>query len=549
MTCRFLSRLTIVAAAGLTLMVGQANAWGPNSQKAIVFTSLEVLDQLYHDPFKSEDVDYRSDVIQGAIADRGILISELKKYDRSAVINAVGAEMLLLREMAKRGVDSYFAYRMGRLGGLVSDVFLPYSFETDPAGQRLLAQLQADIDSHLSTYKLGPRPKQLEYITSITSYIEDNQTFFQDAKFMIKSDYEKGIGYDGYMKAGGQKLFEGAVYAVAHVWYTVMREKGTWRLAAETQVPPSDAAVVEYLVREIEYQLKEKHNVKEADKAYNELTALDQRTQSVYERIGDAYYALDSVDARNRAVQEWDAALTMNGANRERILGKLSAHYLEQGKELFTESTKPDAPSETLQLALNAFTRALEYDRSDREAANLINETQIAITERNERQQLAIQTVASTEAVLREAEASFASEQNEEALAKYEKAILVAGQVSPEFPEQAQAAKDAMDTANRMISRIIRRVLDQAQDMIDEGDRLVEDKKFEEAMSRFTGVETVLNVVPDQEGPDAEQKQKLIEEARSKVEDAERAKVQYEELQKSQAATGGAPGARPAPQQ
>jgi hypothetical protein len=81
--------------------------------------------------------------------------------------------------------------------------------------------------------------------------------------------------------------------------------------------------------------------------------------------------------------------------------------------------------------------------------------------------------------------------------------------------------------------------------MIDEGDRLVEDKNFDEAISRFTGVETILKVVPDQEGPDAEQKQKLIEESLGKVDDAQRAKVQYEELQKTQTPAAGAPVSRP----
>ena len=537
MTCRYLSKLTIAAGISLVFLTVQANAWGPSAQKAIVSTAFQVLDQLYQDPFKSEDVSYQSDVIRGAMADRSKVISEINKYDRDAVINAIGAEMLLLRNMAKQGVDSYFSYRMGVLAGLVSDACLPFSFDQDPEGKRLLAQINADIDAHLGTYRLASRPKQLQYVTNFSSYIEENQTFLQDAKFMIVSDYEKGDGYDGYMREGGQKFFEGAVFAVAHVWYTVMRAHGTQRLAIETQVPPSDAAVTQYLVKEIEYQIKEKKNLTEAGKAYDQLAALNLRDQSVYERVGDAFYAFDEPEARERAVEEWDAALAMNGPNRKRIMGKLSDHYLEKGKELFDEaSTNPDAPSATLNQALVAFTRALEYDRSSDDAASLISNTQVAISERNERQQMAIRIVASGEAVLREAETAFAAEQNETALALYDKAVLVLGQVSPEFKEQAQAAKDGVETANRMISRIIKRVLDQAQDQIDEGDRLVEDKKFDDGVSRYAGVETILKVVPDQEGPDAEQKRKLIEEAKGKVEDAERAKVQYDELQKSQAA-------------
>ncbi len=543
MTCRFLTKFIIVTGISLGFVATEAGAWGPTAQKSIVATAFQVLSQLYNNPFKNADISYESEVLRGAVNYRSELAG-VPMGSRMEAINAVGTEIQILREVRQYGVGSYFSYRMGVLAGLVSDVMLPFSFEHDAQSQRLLEQISEDIDEHLKTYHMTSRPKHLEYVRNPTLYFREKQQFFDDAKTLILADYQIGRGYEGFMTQGGQAFFEKGVVAVADCWYTVLRTEGD-----TSDMDPSGKSVVSYFVSEIEYLLTEKKNLLEAEKAYRRLSELNSTNQSVYERIGDAFYEFGTREARERAVQEWDAALAMNGTQRKRILSKLSNHYLDQGKELFNQSSEPDAAPETLQLALGAFTRALEYDRADEEAANLINETQVAITERNERQQLAIQTVASTEAVLREAEASFASEQNEDALALYEKAILVAGQVTPEFPEQAQAAKDATDTANRMINRIIRRVLDQAQDMIDEGDRLVEDKKFEEAISRYHGVETVLNVVSDQEGPDAEQKQKLIEEARSKVDDAERAKVQYEELQKSQAATGGAPGARPAPQQ
>lgn len=542
MTCRFLSKLIIVAGIGLGFAASEAGAWGPTAQKSIVATAFQVLSQLHNNPFKSADLSYEADVLKGAVNYRAELAG-VPLGSRAEAINAVGTEIQILREVRQYGIGSYFSYRMGVLAGLVSDVMLPFSFEYDAKSQRLLTTISDDIDAHLSGYHMTSRPKHLEYVRNPSQYFEEKHTFFEDAKTLILADYEIGRGYDGFMKQGGQAFFENAVVAVADCWFTVLRTPGD-----STDINPSAKSVVGYSVNEIEYLLTEKHNMLEAEKAYRRLSTLNSNDQSVYERVGDAFYAFDTPEARQRAVQEWDSAVAMNGPNRKRILGKLSQHYLDQGKELFQKSTDPDAASETLQLALNAFTRALEYNRSDEEAASLINETQVAITERNERQQLAIQQVAAGEAVLREAEASFAAEQNEDAMALYEKATLVFQQVTPEFPEQAQAAKDGVDTANRMISRIIRRVLDQAQDMIDEGDRLVEDKKFDEAMSRYTGVQTILNVVPDTEGPDAEQKQKLIEEASGKVDDAQRAKVQYEELQKSQAANPAAPGGRSAGQ-
>lgn len=539
MTCRFLSRLTIVAGIGLSFAATEAGAWGPNAQKSIVATAFQVLSHLYNNPFKSVDISYEAEVLKGAVNYQSELAGT-PLGTRAEAINAIGTEIQILREVRQYGVGSYFSYRMGVLAGLVSDVMLPFTFEFDAQSQRLLEQINEDVDSHLKHYQMSSRPKHLEYIRNPAMYFRERQQFFNDARTIILADYQIGRGYEGYMTKGGQVFFENAVVSVADSWYTVLRAEGD-----SSDIDPSAKSVIAYFVSEVEFLLDERKNMLEAGKAYRRLSALNPNDQSVIERVGDAYYGFGTEEARERAVQEWDAALAMNGPYRKRILGKLSQHYLEKGRTLYDLASNPDAPPETLQLALGAFTRALEYNRSDDEAANLINETQVAIAERNERQQLAIETVAAGEAVLREAESSFLSDQNEDALANYEKAVLVFQQVTPEFKEQAQAAKDGIDTANRNISRIIRRVLDQAQDMIDEGDRMVEDKNFDEAISRYTGVETILKVVPDQEGPDAEQKQKLIDEALGKVDDAQRAKVQYEELQKTQATTGGAPGARP----
>jgi tetratricopeptide (TPR) repeat protein len=540
MTCRFLFRLTIVAGIGLSFAATEAGAWGPRAQKSIVATAFQVLSQLYNNPFKSVDISYEAEVLKGAVNHQRELAG-IPLGTRAEAINAIGTELQILREVRQYGVGSYFSYRMGVLAGLVSDVMLPFTFEYDAQSQRLLEQINEDVDSHLKNYQMSSRPRHLEYVRNPATYFRERQQFFNDAKTLILADYQLGRGYEGYMTKGGQVFFENAVVSVADCWYTVLRTEGD-----SSDMNPSAKSVIAYFVSEVEFLLDERKNMLEAGKAYRRLSALNPNDQHVFERVGDAYYGFGTEEARERAVQEWDAALAMNGPYRKRILGKLSQHYLEKGRALFDEmGTNPDAPSETLQLALNAFTRALEYNRSDDEAANLINETQVAIAERNERQQMAIETVAAGEAVLREAESSFLADQNEDALANYEKAVLVFQQVTPEFKEQAQAAKDGIDTANRNISRIIRRVLDQAQDMIDEGDRLVEDKNFDEAMSRYTGVETVLKVVPDQEGPDAEQKQKLIDEALGKVDDAQRAKVQYEELQKTQTPAAGAPGARP----
>ncbi|MCC6699201.1 MAG: hypothetical protein IT365_26490 [Candidatus Hydrogenedentes bacterium] len=532
MTCRFLTKLTVLLGVTISLFSFQAAAWGPTAQESIVATALQVLSQLYENPFRGTDVSYEKDVIRGAHVDRAEVLSKLSLKDRQSVINAIGTEIQLLREMRKYGVGSYFSYRMGVLACLVSDVSLPFAFESNPESRRLLALVEEDIDAHLKTFEMTSRPEHLEYVRNPVNYFKERSATHRDAKILIAADYAKGDAYNGYLKKGGQNFFETAVVSVADAWYTVFRTEGD-----STDIAPSSQARTWYLVNEIQFLLTQKKNFLEAENVYRQLTAITANDQDVYERVGDAFYAFDSKEGRERGVQEWDAALSMSGKSRQRIQGKLAKHYLDLGEEYFNLTiNNPDAPTDSLQQALDSFTKSLEYDRSSDDAVKRINETQVAISERNERLQLAVQMVANGESVLKEAEGSALADQNEEALAKYEKAILVLNQVSSEFKEQASAAKDGVENANRAISKIIRKVLDQAQEQIDQGDQLVEDKSFEEAKNRYSSVETILKVVPEREGPDAEQKHKLLEESKTKIGDAERAKVQYEELQKSQAA-------------
>jgi tetratricopeptide (TPR) repeat protein len=300
-------------------------------------------------------------------------------------------------------------------------------------------------------------------------------------------------------------------------------------------------------VDQIDYLLRVKRNMKEADRVYEQFVKTNPGILAAYERVGDAYYNYGDKKGRARGVQEWTSALAFSGPQRQSIMGKLSQHYMSEGKRLFEYAANPDAPNDTLQSALGNFTKSLEYDQSNDTAAKLINETQMAITEREQRLKLAIQTVAAGDSVAKQAEAAMVGENNERALVLYRQAVVVFEQVSQEFKEQKDRARDSGDEARRMINRIINKVLDQAQDKLDEGDRLVTDNKFDNAIDVYNSVPTALTVVPDDApGTQGQQKQKLIEESKSKIQDAEKAKRAWEEQEKqrkAQAEQKGKPGA------
>ncbi|MFA6239362.1 MAG: hypothetical protein WC655_00450 [Candidatus Hydrogenedentales bacterium] len=531
----------VVVVALLGIIPLSAHAWGPTAKRAIVGTSFQVLAQSYNNPFKNVNVDYEQDVIRGALANRDVLGDNVPLGSSAEVINAIGTQAQLLREARKFGVGSYFAFRMGVLAGLVADVTLPFTFDGDPASRHTLEQMQKDIDDHIKDYHYKSRRTRLEYVRNPTVYFAQSQELFSDALTIIASDYKKGSGYAGFLSKGGQVFFSEAVQAVSDVWYTVLLPEGD---AAD--VKPSAQALTWYLVDQVEYLLKVKKNMKEAEKVYDQFAKQSCTTLAAYERIADSFYAFGDKRGRERGVREWAGALKYSGNERERILKKLSQHYMNEGQRLFEHASTKDAANDTLQNALGNFTKSLEFDQSNKEAATMINNTQVAITERDQRLKLAMETVAAGQSVMKKAEVDMAGEQNERALANFRQAIVVFEQVGDEFKEQQESANEGSAEARRMINRIINKVLDQAQDRLDEGDRLVADNKYDSAIDTYKSVPTVLNVVPE-DAPRTQglQKVKLVELSQNKVKDAEKAKRAFDEQEKARKAAAEAEAANP----
>lgn len=545
--------MAIVALAGILPL--SAYAWGPTSKRAIVGTGFQVLGQTYSNPFKNVNVDYEQDVIRGALANRDVLGGDVPLGSRAEVVNAIGTQIQLLREARAHGVGSYFAFRMGVLAGLVADVCLPYTFENTVEAQHLLESIQKDIDDRIKGYSYQSRRPRLEIVRNPTAYFSQDNHLHSDARTLIASDYQRGLGYDGFLKQGGQVFFAEAVQAVADVWYTVLAPESD-----PSSVKPSKSAVTSYLVDQVEYLLKVKKNMKEAERVYDEFAKQGSTSLAAYERIADSFYAFGGKKGRERGVVEWTSALRFSGNERDRILKKLSQHYMAEGNRYFELASTKEAQNDTLQNALGNFTKALEFDQSNQDAANMINSTQVAITERDQRLKLAMETVAAGQSVMKKAEIDMTDGQNERALANFRQAIVVFSQVGDEFKEQETSANEGSEEARHMINRIINKVLDDAQDRIDEGDRLVADNKFDPAMDAYRSVPTVLNVVPD-DAPrtQGQQKAKLVELSQNKVKDAEKAKRAFEEAEKARkaaaeaaknnpagAARPAAPGAAPA---
>ena len=108
-----------------------AAAWGPAAQRAITATAIQVIRRAHSDAFKSVEHNYEDDTLLGATAGYDFLNGGKPFRSYTEALAAVDNELKLLREVRNYGMGSYFAYRMGMLSALVSDIVLPYGLEGD----------------------------------------------------------------------------------------------------------------------------------------------------------------------------------------------------------------------------------------------------------------------------------------------------------------------------------------------------------------------------------------------------------------------------------
>jgi len=530
-------KLSVLSAVLACLMAFDAAAWGSRAQRAICSTAIQVLRGTYPNAFKTEDVNYDADVLRGADADPAILNGE-KPFAREAdAMAAVEHEIRLLREVRKFGFGSYFSYRMGLLGAVTADLVLPFSLDPTPEAAHIREQLDADIDKVLDRFTFTSEKQNLKYIRDAEKYLAERRVFFSDSRPIIANDYQTGKGSSGYMKEAAQIFFARSVSSVADVWNTVLRIAGE-----PTDVTPSEKAVIAYLVAEVQYLLQEKGNFNQAVKSYDNLEQVARNAPDAFEKAGDLFYGYGmrnlsvagapAEEAKERGVREWRIAYDMPGSERREIGKKLSRHYIGVGEALLASAQRPGASDQDLPSALHAFTQALEFDQTSHTAAQRINETNIAIKERNERRSVNSVIIASAEKVKVQAEKARVNGDFGNAITTYTQAVNLYQTIDDEFTDQATVAKDGIKEVNKSITEIINQVLDAASDEIDKGDKAVTEHRFEDAQACYERVPNVLTVVPgDETTTPGKEKRDILDLAKKKIDDSKEAKRRWEEAE------------------
>lgn len=524
---RKIQAISVGVAMAIGMTAYDAAAWGPKAQRAIAGTATQVIRRSFPSAFKTYENSYESDVLRGCISEREGASQTKTVLNETDAFSAIDKEIQLLREARKYGFGSYFSYRMGALAALIADLFLPHAMDLSPGGTRMHEQIEADIDLHLDGYRFVPHAIAPRVIRSSAEYFKASCPFAVETKRIVADDYVRGNGYRGYLNQGGQAMFGRAIEAVADAWFTVLRVQSD-----PSDLPPSRAIAAWYLADEIEYLLLHKRNFHEAVKAHKRFTQVNPAIAEAYDKVGDVFYAFGTEESQDHAIAEWQVAYNTTGADRRRIAKKLAGHHIKVGQAALARADLPGASEEELPMALNAFTMALEFDQTSEAAASLIGETNVMISERRDRRELNVSIIATAEKVIVEAERSQMGGDFGNAIATYNKASSLFDLINDEFKDQAEAAEQRTKLIKKKVNDVITDVLDAGTETIEQGDRAVDEHRFDDALAAYQRVPGIVSVIPgDETTRYGREKLELIDNANNQVEEAERARNRWAELQ------------------
>lgn len=534
---RIWARLTVLVVGAALVWSPTAGAWGNRAMRTISAMALQVLRHDFPHTFRPGGVvgqNFEPDVMLGSMEGWQVIAERTPLNSDAEVIQSIANEIELLREARKHGPTSYFAYRMGVLASLTAHAMLPFGFPWTSEEQELRRLIVADIERHIDTYGFSVTQKNRRFIRNTPEYFEDRRAFHTDDRRLIAHDYRTGVGYDGMMRQAGKAYFVNAVETVADVWYTVLSPDAPAVGIGLTR--PSPRTLTFYFLDEMAFLLNVKNNMHQVEKVYANFERVNPRMPEAYERLGDIFYANDNREARLRGVAEWKKAFNLGGPDRARIGRKLSAHYLDEGRHYFSRAGQPGSEETDLNTALNAFELAMDFDRASDTAAESIQQTHVAISERNERLEMTLNIIATGERVHEEANRFREARDFANAIGTYRQAIGFFEAVDDEFSEHANTAGEKIRRLGREISDVISDVLDEASQAIDEGDRSRDRNLFEEAMGHYQRVSGILAVIPADEHPTVQQdKQEVISLAERKMEETNVARLRYEQAQQEQA--------------
>jgi len=534
--------IAVAVVAAVLTQSTSAFAWGPRARQAIALAAVNLARQ----SMKTSDVSYEADILRGAADGVSALGGNFPLSNDDQAIDAVGLEIIILREAIRNGGGSHAAYRLGGLAALVSELMVPYGLVYEEGDRELAAEIEKDLEDHVALFAFSPTHPTYRYLTNHRLYFEERRTFYKPDMEIIADDYRRGTGPRGLLRSAVRAYFDRSIEAVTDVWYTTLViEPGTREYRA------SNRQMAYYYISEIEYLLGVKQNPKFAERSYELFQRYNPGLPMALIEIGDAFYTLGveveksggaesfqrAQTIKRRGVEEWQKAQRIPGESRVAAAQRLAKHFIDEGERLYAKGLSPEGKDTDLPDALEAFKTALEYDLQNDVAASRVTETTEQITARRNRHELEQRFLEQASAAVKSAERSAVTKDFGAALSSYSQAINALGQVTADFKDLNDRARDEMNKINTAVKQVISDVYASANEAIEKGDAALINSNVDEAVRFYSSVETIVDVVPAEEGtPNASKKQDMINAAQSKIDEAEIQRKRMQQQQQQQAA-------------
>lgn len=412
-------RRAMAAMVAACVVAHTAAAWGPNTQRAVVTTAMHVLSK----EGVVQIARLAPEIEDGASASTET-IQKVHPVFTADPLRAIETELRLLSAVRGTSVDPYFAYRLGLLGALVSQVSAPLAGE--PSVYR--TQYYLDVDNNLQQV---PLKTSLRKTVDVVPYLDRVRMLANVRRDLLLKDYQVGVGFAGIARSSLAEETSRSIEAVADIWFTLITGPSFQAAVSEEQVRG-------YVVDSLAFYVA-RRNEAEINSNYTRLSKLASKTPAMARSMGDIFYEGGLYE---RAIGEYELVLTHEPGQRE-ILDKIASYYVRVGDQL--------ASAKRLEQAEEAYARAAKTDpmHSNAEMKRLDMEAQI--TKRNARQETARRQIEEAAQLLTDAEQHAMTGQHAEAIRALHDAESTYRMITDEFPAESYAATSGLaDIAMRL---------------------------------------------------------------------------------------------------
>lgn len=310
------------------LLAAPAFAWGPQGQKVIVNTALQLVSREQNLALNRLQSD-----IQAGVALSPPALEALYPDLIADALRAIENEMTLLKAARGDKVDSYFAFRLGALGKMVSQYAAPM-YTADPL-QR--SQYYNDAEAAVSAGALRPAPRKIYESMQALERVMLEANVNND---LIINDYQTGVGFKGSAKARLAEDMSRSINAVADAWWTVLSSRAVQGNISQRQLQ-------QYIFDAYSYYV-DQNNLSALESAEKNYEKLVDFSPDLRVKLGDLFYQADMLE---RSVREYEIALDGAPEKRE-VVEKIGNYYSDRAEKSLEKGL--------LEEALAGFEKALE---------------------------------------------------------------------------------------------------------------------------------------------------------------------------------------------